>query len=277
MVDELTPKSGHIGNKDLVVDADGRFEILLASEKPAGFGGTWHPIPEDTDYVLVRMRSYDWGNEIDPRMAIECLDAPPVKRRMPIAEIDRRLRGALTLSDRLCPLFYGLQNKTVRTVGKNAFELDGFTTLGVDKQVYYVAAFEVQDGEALIMETELPEVRPYWNVQVNDPYFNAVEFVYRQTSLNGHSARIDTDGKFRAVLSHVDPGVPNWLDTGGFSEGTLYGRWMQCSSTPLPTLTKVPLSDVRNHLPPDTPTISSDERLQKLRERRIGAQLRRRW
>ena len=133
------------------------------------------------------------------------------------------------------------------------------------------------EDEALIVETQLPEVRPYWNIQVNDPYFNAVEFVYRQTSINGHTARIDSDGRFRAVLAHKDPGVANWLDTGGFTEGTLFGRWMQCSSQPLPSATRVKLADIRAHLPADTQWVTPAEREEALRKRRIGAQLRRRW
>lgn len=269
--------SSYLDGSDIAVDADGRFEIVLAPERPEGFAGTWHPIREDADCIMVRMRSYDWGNEVDTRMAIECLDAPLAKRRMPVAEIDARLRGALTLPTRLNPLFYGFQNKTLERVGRNGFELEPFADTGLAGQLYWTCVFDVAEDEALIVETELPEVRPYWNIQVNDPYFNAVEFVYRQTSLNGHTARLDSDGKFRAVLAHDDPGVANWLDTGGFTEGTLFGRWTQCSSTPLPTAKLVKLADLRGHLPPDTAMVTPAEREQALRERRIGAQLRRRW
>ncbi len=269
--------SSYLDGTDIAVDAQGRFDILLAPEKPAGFTGTWHPIREDVDCVMVRMRSYDWGNEADTRMAIECLDPPLLKRRMPVAEIDEKLRGAFTLSNRLNPLFYGFQNKTMERVGKNTFELEPFADTGLANQLYWTCVFDIAEDEALIVETGLPEVRPYWNIQVNDPYFNAVEFVYRQTSLNGHTARIDGDGKFRAVLAHSDPGVANWLDTGGFTEGTLFGRWTQCDSAPLPTATKVKLADIRPHLPADTQWVTPDERLEALRKRRMGAQLRRRW
>lgn len=278
MVDEVGQQhSSFVNNDDIVVDENGKFEILLAPEKPEGFTGTWHPIREDVDYVIVRFRSYDWGNEADTRMAIECLDAPPVKRRMPVAEIDERLRGALTLTDRLCKLFFGLQNATLASVGKNKFELNTYEGIGLVRQFYWTAVFEVEADEALILETELPEVRPYWNIQVNDPYFNAVEYVYRQASLNGFTARVDSDGKFRAVVAHTDPGVHNWLDTGGFVEGTLFGRWTQCSSAPVPTLKRVKLSEVRDHLPADTPVVGEEERLKLLTQRRLGAQLRRRW
>jgi hypothetical protein len=269
--------SSYLDGADIAVDAQGKFEILLAPERPDGFTGTWHAIREDVDCVMVRMRSYDWGGEADCRMAIECLDPPLLKRRMSLEEIDEKLTGAFTLSERLNPLFYGFQNRVLANSGKNQFELEAFSDTGLANQLYWACVYEVAEDEALVIETELPEVRPYWNVQVNDPYFNAVEFVYRQTSLNGHTARIDGDGRFRAVLAHGDPGVANWLDTGGFTEGTLFGRWMQCSSTPLPSARLVKLAELREHLPADTQWVTPDERIEALRKRRIGAQLRRRW
>ena len=37
--------------------------------------------------------------------------------------------------------------------------------------------------------------------------------------------------------------MPNWLDTAGYTEGTIWGRWYDCSSTPLPTIKRVPFAD----------------------------------
>jgi hypothetical protein len=107
--------------------------------------------------------------------------------------------------------------------------------------------------------------------------WNATEYVQRQSSLNGHQARVDDDGCFRAVISIRDPGVPNWLDTAGYRQGTMIGRWFGCSSHPEPTLRKVKLDAIRTYLPTSTPVVSADDRRAALRARRIGAQLRRRW
>jgi hypothetical protein len=160
-------------------------------------------------------------------------------------------------------------------MGVNKFDV--FVMKGVEFQCYWPAAFEFSPGEALIVETELPEVRPYWNLQVNDPYFNIVEYVYRNSSTNGAMAKISSDGKFRAVVSLADPGVPNWLDTAGFTEGTLWGRWYDCSSQPRPTIKRVPLSKVRDYLPGDTPHVTPEQRDAELRARVRACQLRRRW
>jgi len=278
MVEPPAGSTGYIDDKDIPVAPDGSFEIWFGTHKPAGHAGHWYQLDPRVDHVIVRMRSYDWGNEVDPRMAIECVDAPLVKRRMGVEEIHGRLERALTLPERFSRLWFDMQNRFVEEVGVNRFRLEDYTNLqGMPNQHYWFAKFECGEDEALILETAMPDVRPYWNIQLNDPYFNAVEFVHRQTSTNGHYARIDGDGTYRGVIAHADPGVHNWLDTGGFTEGTIYGRWLQCSSAPVPTLHRVKLADIRQHLPADTPAVSADERRQLLRQRRIGAQMRRRW
>jgi len=217
------------------------------------------------------------GNEADVRLAIECLDAPLQKERMSATEIGDRLKGMFTLSERWTRLWLEYQQDLLKRIGTNVFELNKFEGMGLQNQHYWTAVFDIDDGEALILETELPDVRRYWNLQLNDPYFNAIEFVYRQTSINGHTAVVDGDGKFRAVVALEDPGVANWLDPGEFKQGTIFGRWMECSSTPVPVLKRVPLADIRKHLPPDTPAFAPANREEVLRARSIGAQLRRRW
>jgi len=107
--------------------------------------------------------------------------------------------------------------------------------------------------------------------------WNSVDWMNRQSSLNGGQARIDSDGRFRAVIALEDPGVPNWLDPGGNSEGAIMLRWTEASSGPEPVLRLVDLADLRSELPPDTPSVSPDEREGQLRARRRSVQWRRRW
>ena len=84
-------------------------------------------------------------------------------------------------------------------------------------------------------------------------------------------------GRFRAVISPVDPGVHNWLDTLGYERGIIQARWHECSSYPQPTLKKVKIPDVRQHLLADTPAFTPAERDAAIRRQRKGAQMPRRW
>lgn len=261
---------------ELEIGPDGRFEILFSAERPGDPKGNWRRLHAEAEFILVRQRSYDWGNERDARFAIERVDGDPLKPRMPAAQIDGRVQGLVAFAERLTKQWLTHQNRMRERDLVNKLEFFNFAG-GVRAQQYWDGIFEIEADEALILETDVPERHVYWNVQLNDPLWNTIEYVYRQSGLNGHQARLDSDGRFRAVLSLEDPGVPNWLDTGGYNVGTLVGRWYGCSTTPMPTLKKVKLREVRKHLPGDTPLVSREQREAALRVRRAGGQLRRRW
>jgi hypothetical protein len=265
-----------IDDGDLRIDANGDFELLLSTERPSGYDGNWLKIETGARVLMTRYRSYDWEHEIDPVMSIECLDPAGAKKRLSPDEILQRLDEMACMPVRATRLFYGMQNAVKNRVGVNVFEPVRYGG-ALSRQVYLPAVFEFEADEALILETELPAVRRYWNFQLNDPYFNAVEYVYRLSSTNGHFAKISADGKFRAVIALTDPGVPNWLDPAGFTQGTIYGRWYDCDSSPTPTLRRVKASEVREHLPQDTPVVTSATRAEELRRRVRACQRRRRW
>jgi hypothetical protein len=278
MVDDVSQIGGHneIDDKDLVFAPNGDFEVIFSAERPAGYTGNWARIDPNAGGMMVRYRSYDWETEIDPTLSIECLDPVSPKPRLTPDEIVARITEMAKFPARKTRSYYRMQNGVKDRVGFNVFEpirMKG----ALAKQVYWPACFQLDDGEALIIETELPERRPYWNIQLNDPYFNALEYVYRLSSTNGHFARLGSDGRFRAVIALEDPGVPNWLDPAGYKEGGIYGRWFDCDSEPLPTIRRVKLTELRDHLPADTPVVTPAERAEELRRRVRACQRRRRW
>ena len=266
---------------NLKLEEDGRFEVVFSAEEPENYEGNWRYLNPEAKFILVRQFSYDWGREQDLRVAIERLDAPQIKPQMTPDVTDEKLRALFGgYVERLSKLCIGCVKRTRDNGLVNKAALTGFQDLGNGQdwpQAYWECVFELADDEAIIIQSEMPETHHYWNVQVIDALWNQVELVYRQSSLNGLQAHIDSDGKFRAVLAARDPSVQNWLDTGGNLTGMLIGRWYRCSSHPVPELKKVKFSDVRAHLPAETPAFTERERAVMLRTRRIGAQLRRRW
>lgn len=278
MVDDFTEMSGirFIDDSDFTVGPDGKFELVFSAERPAGYTGNWAEIVPDADTLYTRYRMVDWERERDPQITIECLNPVGHKKRLSPEEVAKRLELVGKLPGRMVKGFFAMQNSVKANVGVNVFEPVRYQGLGA-RQVYLPAVFEFSPGEALIVETEMPETRPYWNFQIDDPYFNAIEYVYRFASLNEADARISADGRLRIVVSTDDPGVPNWLDPGGYTEGTIYGRWYDCSAEPLPVIKRVPFAESRNHLPADTPVVTPAERAELLRRRVAAAQRRRRW
>lgn len=277
-VDDFSEIGGHndLDDQDIAFDDNGDFELIFSVERPAGHHGNWAPLAPDATAMMVRIRSYDWITERNPELTIECLDPVSPKPRLAREEIVSRIREMARFPVRKSRNYYRMQNGIRERVGVNTFEpvrIPG----ALSKQVYWPAVFELDDGEALIIETELPAVRPYWNIQLNDPYFNVIEYVYRLSSTNGAMAAISSDGRFRAVIALEDPGVPNWLDPAGFKQGTIYGRWYDCDSSPTPSIRRVPLAELRRFLPADTPVVTPQERAEELRRRVLACQRRRRW
>ena len=81
----------------------------------------------------------------------------------------------------------------------------------------------------------------------------------------------------RIVVSAKDPGVPNWLDTAGYPQGVIQGRWTNCDSQPIPSVRKVALADLRKSLPPETLVFNPDQRQAQIRARRAAFQQRPLW
>lgn len=277
-LDEMPRPNGHneVDCDDLGIPLGSDFEIIFSAKRPEGYTGHWAPIDPLARGMYTRYRLYDWANETDPVLSIECLDKVGPKPRLTPEEIYRRIGEMAKFPARKTRLYFAMQNGVMERVGWNVFEPIRMAGALV-KQVYWPANFKFDPDEALIIETEIPERAPYWNIQLNDPLFNALEYVYRLSSTNGAMATLSSDGKFRAVISLEDPGVPNWLDPAGYTEGGIYGRWYDCSSEPVPTIKRVKFAELRDHLPADTPVITPEQRAEELRIRVRACQRRRRW
>ena len=278
VMDSLGPSLGTFDFDRLETAEDGRFALLLSAERPSDWAGDWHRLDPAARSLTLRQASYDWGVGREARVAIERIDKAHAPRRWLAEDIAERLAALAAYPRRLAGMALGF-NKAQRDKGLwNALEHDDWAGRGgVQGQHYFQGLFRLEPGQVLLLETELPERVRYWNVQLSDMLWNSVEWMNRQSSLNGGQARIDADGKFRAVIALDDPGVPNWLDPGGNREGAIMLRWTEASSGPAPTLTVLNATELRNKLPVDTPQVTPAEREQQLRARRRAVQWRRRW
>ena len=278
VMEQPGPNCGTVDLDTLELDADGGFELLLSSERPQGWSGNWYRLDPAATTINVREARYDWAGGRDGRFAIERIDRPLAPRAQDPAAIARRLAALARYPQRFAGMWTGIVRAQAGKDLWNRFEHDDWAGRGgVAGQHYYQGLFRIPPGHALLLETDLPERVRYWNVQLGDLVWSTIDWMNHQSSLNGGQARIDSDGRFRAVIALDDPGVPNWLDPGGNSEGATMLRWTEASSGPAPGLRPVPLDDLRAALPADTPMVTPEQRDAALRRRRTGYQLRRRW
>ena len=109
-----------------------------------------------------------------------------------------------------------------------------------------------------------------------DYAYSALDAMYSQSGLNGHSAVADPDGAFRIAVAAADPGLANWLDTSGLRRVQIRFRWYS-SAAPSITSKVVRHDELDSVLPPDTARVDEAERQAALANRAIGLQWRRRW
>jgi len=261
---------------DLTLGPQGEFSVILSPERPAGHDGDWWPLQPRTVRLLLRQCAVDWIAETDARLAIERLDdAPPTTA----AEVDRRIgnlarwaEGMVRFDIDLARWYRENHGINVLTRSKKIESIGG-----MPNQVYYDGAYQIDDDEALVIETALPRECTYWSLLVADDRFSTVDWANHQSSLNEAQARLDSDGKLRVVISRRDPGVQNWLDKADNPWGIIQMRWKRPTDAPDATVTRVKLADVRRHLPADTPAYGAAEREEAIRKRRVGYQLRLHW
>jgi hypothetical protein len=277
-MDDLGPSLALIDFDTLELGADGAIDLMLSTARPSDWTGDWRPLDPAAKTLAVRQASYHWGTGADARLTIERVDRPVATTKIAPEETARRLSRLVSHPERFAGLALKFMAGQRAKRLYNSFEHDDWAGRGgVSGQHYYQGLFRIDPGHVLILETELPETVRYWNVQLSDPLWNAIDWLNHQSSLNGGQAQINSDGSFRAVIAIDDPGVPNWLDPGGWREGSIMLRWTEASSGPAPILKSVPIAGLRDHLPGDTPAITPEARDAALRHRRRGVQLRRRW
>ena len=262
----------------LPVDGNGDFEIHFgAGPAPEGAGeGTWFELPPKRCKLLVRQFFYDWDVEVPADLRIDCVDAGPPDSRM---DADTVIHHLVTVADQVVSMtafWSGFGRRHLEHGEVNSFDHidpDRGPNLAMGaspQQGYGQAWWRVAGDEALLYEVEVPNC-VYWGVQLGDVWYQSLDWVNRQSSLNGHQASISDDGVFRAVISQRDPGIANWLDTSGATQGCITYRWNQAGSSPVPTLRLIPFAELEGSLDDRWIRISPGKRSDVLRIRRRGA------
>lgn len=264
-------------DKDLKFEKNGEFELIISPERPAGYTGNWWKLDPRATKLTIRQVHYDWRNEIDGRLAIQRLDTPARKPVYSPAETNARLKNIANWARSWTQAALDYYQMLLKDGPVNTMRVRGRQDVGnMRDQKYIDGAFKIAPDEALIIETPVPNCL-YWSFQLTDTLITTMDPMYRHSNINGFTAKVDKDGKFRAVVSLTDPGVTNWLDPADHAEGVIYGRWKRCETWPTPTLTKVKLAELRKHLPADTATVTPAEREAQVRLRTQSGQFRKRW
>ncbi|MEZ4217712.1 MAG: DUF1214 domain-containing protein [Myxococcota bacterium] len=241
------------------------FELLFGGD---GSEPGWIAIPDDVTTLSLREYYLDWRPAEPAVFAIECLDDVPAPPRLDGAAVAGRLEHALAQVDRSMTQWNAYLREHRAKGRDNTFALPQKLSKGLPAARYAFCFFDLDPGEALVVETDVPDAR-YWSLQLATMgWFEPVDPVHRITSINQRQAHVDGDGRVRVVVAHADPGAPNWLDTGGHRDGLLTFRWFWPRSDPSPTTRVARLDEVDALLPQGSPRVGPDERRRDVARRK---------
>lgn len=262
----------------LKIDAEGHYDVILSPVRPQGYTGEWWELNPQTNSLLVRMVGAKWGEEREPTLSIERLDVPALRQRPSAQTLEAKLRAIPASAGFIAPLLVDRPGKLRAKGVVNQLKAVDFAALGgLAGQFYFEGAYDLKDDEALLIETPVPDKCTYRSLILTNEIYETTDWYNNLSSLNGEQAAADKDGVLRVVVSAKDPGVANWLATAGYPTGVIQGRWMECSSQPVPKVRKLPLSEVRAALPKGTASVTAEQRDRQIRDRRAILQQRPLW
>jgi hypothetical protein len=234
--------TGELDAKQLTVAGDGSFEIKV-SRRPQS--GNWLAVEPDSDILLVRETFLDRSRERPARMTIERVNGPSYPQPLSAQGIDAGLRAAGGFVRGTAATFADWTQSfrpTCNTLDNTDQAV--FQRAGGDPNIYYCHGYwSLRPDEALRIHTTVPEC-VVWNFQLDNYWMESLDYRYLPVNLNKGSAHPNADGTVTIVVAARDPGVRNFLTTGGHATGTMLLRWVMARTHPHPRCEVVKLADL---------------------------------
>lgn len=309
----LTGLSGNtasvLGGHDLVVNPDGSFTITVSRDAAAP-GQTNHlQLTNDSTLIATRNTLSDWGTEVPMTLSIERVGGPPnslfsqlggfaipgigplvvgnplltalVSLIPPLADPPPILRGAVAA----IIMALGIQREatymavattdpqTGQQIAPNVLKDPARNAEFLATQLQSAGYFQLADDQALVVTVD-PGSAGYFVLPVTNDWTISNDYWNQQTSLNNSQAIANPDGTYTLVISKTDPGVANWVSTGGLNQGTISMRFQDLdpNSTDLPTVSSqlVSMDDLFTAVPPGTVYYTEAQRAEQLATRKAG-------
>ena len=250
---------------DLEVDDDGNFEVVLSGQRQQG---DWLRVAGDHPTLVVRHFFYDWDAEKPSSLQIQRIgDAvePEVRTVDTEMAVSQQIRALGDFVHDNLKFFLDFNAGPPTNGFMPPIDRSDIGAAAENRPV--IGRYDLGPDEALILEVEPPD-GVYWGYSLGNQWWETIHYGRHQSSLNAHQAVIDSDGIVRVVISARDPGVANWLDTAGHSNGAMILRCVRTETAPTPSARVVAFADIASELPPGTARVNPRQRAAVIAGRR---------
>ena len=239
------PPTGHVEAQDLEIDDDGYFELFLSARSQEK---NWLPMTAETGTLIIRQTYLNRGEEMPAELHIERINCD-IEERTPKPlnpeQLNTGLKSVGTLVAGASLMFANWSREFKRHTNElPMFDPERSREAGGDPNItYYHSHWQLGEDEALVIEVMPPDCE-YWNFQLNNYWMESLDYRYHRIHTNKHLAHYEDDGSVRIVVSHSDPGCPNWLETTGHSSGTMCFRWIRADNPVQPSTRTIQLTEL---------------------------------
>jgi hypothetical protein len=140
-------------------------------------------------------------------------------------------------------------------------------------QVYVMGRFDLAEDEAFVVDVSDGGAE-YFTVPLSNIWGTTLDIVDLTGSLNKAQSAANDDGTYTYVISPVDPGVTNWIDSDGLREGILTLRMAEFGEAgpreDLGARGRVVKLDRLDAEVPHLPRVNSAQRAAQLADRRTS-------
>jgi len=255
------PLLGDVNHLDLDVADDGTFSLTFSADRgdqPDAAGANWLAL--DADAYAIIVRSYfelETSAQNDPavhvEIDIECLDDVGPPPPLDDATLAARMADGVAFLRQTTLLQNPPSHESPVPFVSNtpndvatpfSFRDSGLPVPGAADIHYSQGRWDLGPDEALVMTGTIPPGN-FANVMLWNRHMQTLDYRDRTSSVNARQIEPEPDGSYRIVVAHRDPGVPNWLDTGGHAKGTIFWRFLLPEADPpKPECTVVAVDDL---------------------------------
>lgn len=263
-----------IEDHELEIDGNGAFVITIDDQPANGRPNHLTTAPE-VKLLFVRDSMMDWATETPLDLQIERVT--PTKAD-PISLDEMAARGAFRMMDDT-HLYFWFQNvwssRNWNTMAPAASHrgTGGLVTQGLSHGTHRLGP----DDVAIVDYN--PAGAGYVALQLTEWLYRSLDYHKIQSSLTAAQSVVDGDGRIRLVIAHRDPGVANWIDTGGREHVLSIIRWQNMPAEPVnggidSSLTMTTYDGLKAKLPADTTWFDAAQRKAQM-DNRLAAYARR--